>query len=119
MKPALAKPKTVDDYIAALPPDVQAVLQAIRQTVRDAAPEASERLSYGMPTFFLKRVLVHFAAFKDHIGLYPPVRDPDLQQRTRPYQGEKGNLRFPLDRPIPYDVIEDIVRARVEAETQR
>jgi uncharacterized protein YdhG (YjbR/CyaY superfamily) len=115
MKLAAQKPETVDDYIASFPPEVRSVLQSIRDTVRAAAPEAEERLSYAMPTFFLKRgVLIHFAAFKDHIGLYPPVRDPDLKARTEPYRGEKGALRFPLNQPIPYDLITDITRARVK-----
>jgi uncharacterized protein YdhG (YjbR/CyaY superfamily) len=62
----------------------------------------------------LDKDIVHFGAFKGHIGLYPPVREPDLQSRTLAYRGEKGNLRFPLDQPIPYDLIADIVKARVE-----
>jgi uncharacterized protein YdhG (YjbR/CyaY superfamily) len=113
MKPA-ENPATVDDYIAAFPADIQQMLQRIRETIRQAAPTARERISYKMPTFALDKDIVHFGAFKGHIGLYPPVREPDLQSRTLAYRGEKGNLRFPLDQPIPYDLIADIVKARVE-----
>lgn len=67
-----------------------------------------------MPTFALDRDIIHFGAFKGHIGLYPPVREQELQSRALPYRGEKGNLRFPLDQPIPHDLIADIVKARVE-----
>jgi uncharacterized protein YdhG (YjbR/CyaY superfamily) len=107
-----AKTKPVDDYIAGFPADVQRVLQKIRQTIRKAAPAARERISYNMPTYALGKDIVHFGAFKEHIGFYPPVRDAELQDRIAPYRGEKGNLRFPLDRPIPYDLIADIVKAR-------
>jgi len=76
---------------------------------------ATERISYGIPSLYLDGVIVHFGAFKGHIGLYPPVRDPELANRIAIYRGEKGNLRFPLDRPIPYDLIGDIVKSRVKA----
>jgi uncharacterized protein YdhG (YjbR/CyaY superfamily) len=113
MKPP-ADPATVDDYISAFPAETQRVLQDIRETIRRAAPTARERISYRMPTFALDRDIIHFGAFKGHIGLYPPVREPELQSRVLPYRGEKGNLRFPLDQPIPHDLIADIVKARVE-----
>jgi uncharacterized protein YdhG (YjbR/CyaY superfamily) len=109
-----AGPTTVEEYIATFTADVQKVLKRVRETVRQAVPAASERISYQMPTFFLDRVIVHFGAFKGHIGLYPPVREPNLQDRILPYRGEKGNLRFPLDQAIPYELIADIVKARVE-----
>jgi len=108
-------PKSIDEYIAPFPPEVQAVLEQIRSTVRAAVPGAEERISYRMPAFFLNGVLVYFAAFKRHIGLYPPIRgDARLEEAVAPYAGEKGNLRFPLDQPIPYDLIEQIVRLRVQ-----
>jgi uncharacterized protein YdhG (YjbR/CyaY superfamily) len=110
---------SVDAYILTHPPAVQGLLQDIRHTIRTSAPLASEKISYGMPTFFQGRVLVHIGAFKDHIGLYPPVREPHLQARAAPYQGEKGNLKFPLDQPIPHDLIADIVKARAEAATAK
>jgi uncharacterized protein YdhG (YjbR/CyaY superfamily) len=106
-------PATVDEYIAAFPPEVQSILQNIRATIKEAAPEAREKIGYNMPTFALKRDVVHFGAFKNHIGLFPPIRDPDLKSQTLDYRGEKGNLRFPLDQPIPYALIGKIVRARV------
>ncbi len=108
-----ARPATVDDYIAAYPAEVQSILQTLRAMIRDAAPEATEKISYNMPTFSLGRVIVHVGAFKTHIGLFPPVRDPDLEKLTVDYRGEKGNLRFPLDRPIPYALIGQIVSARI------
>jgi uncharacterized protein YdhG (YjbR/CyaY superfamily) len=107
-----ATPASIDDYISAFPGDVQEVLTKIRETIRQAAPQARERISYKMPTFFLGKAVVHFAAFKGHIGFYPPVRDPDLQAKIQPYRGEKGSLTFRLDQPIPYALIADIVKAR-------
>jgi uncharacterized protein YdhG (YjbR/CyaY superfamily) len=106
-------PATVDDYISAFPPEIRSILQAVRATIRSAAPEAAEKISYGMPTFVLAREIVHFAAFKRHIGLFPPVRDPGLIEATIKYRGEKGNLRFPLDQPIPLALIGRIVEARL------
>jgi uncharacterized protein YdhG (YjbR/CyaY superfamily) len=104
---------TIDAYIARFPPEVAEVLSRLRETVRSAAPDAVERMSYGMPTFRLGRDMLHFGAFKGHIGVYPPVREPELAERAAPYRGEKGNLRLPLDQPIPYALIADIVKARV------
>ena len=106
---------TIDEYIAAFPPEVQAVLQKVRQTVRDAAPEAEEAISYQIPAFKQNGVLVYFAAFKNHIGFYPPVSgDPALASAASPYAGEKGNLRFPLNQPIPFELIGRITRLRLK-----
>ena len=105
--------QTIDEYIAGFPSDVARILAQIRETVRSAAPGAKEKISYNMPTFWSGKDIIHFGAFKGHIGLYPPVREPDLAERVAPYRGEKGNLRLPLDQPIPYDLIADIVKARV------
>jgi uncharacterized protein YdhG (YjbR/CyaY superfamily) len=108
-------PKTIDEYIASFPPEVQAILKKIRRTIRAAAPDAQEAISYQIPTFKLQGVLVHFAAFKKHIGFYPPVQgDADLVKAVSPYANAKGNLRFPLDRPIPYDLITRIAKLRVK-----
>ena len=110
-------PKTtgaVDDYIASCAPEVQPILRRIRDTIRKAAPAADERISYRMPTFFQDGVLVHFAAFKNHIGMYPPVSDEALKPHLARYAGEKGNLRFPLDKPMPYALITKIVKARLK-----
>lgn len=107
-------PKTIDGYIATSPPKVRPILKRIRKTIREAAPQAEEIISYRMPGFRQGGVLVYFAAFKEHIGLYPPVRgNSNLEKKAAPYAGEKGNLRFPLDRPIPYDLIAMIVAFRV------
>jgi uncharacterized protein YdhG (YjbR/CyaY superfamily) len=108
-------PQTIDEYIAAFAPEVRRILEKIRRTIRKVAPEAQETISYQIPTFKLNGSLVHFAAFQKHIGFYPPVRgDAKLLQAVAPYAGEKGNLRFPLDEPIPYDLIERIARLRVK-----
>ena len=115
METGRAKPQDIDEYIAAFSPEVQEILQRIRQTIQSAAPEAQETISYQMPTFTLNGVLVHFAAFKNHIGLYPPVSgDAGIEKAIEPYAGEKGNLRFPFREPIPYRLIERIVKLRVK-----
>jgi uncharacterized protein YdhG (YjbR/CyaY superfamily) len=107
-------PENIDEYIATFAPEVQAILAKIRATVRAAAPDAQEKISYQMPSFNLHGVLIYFAAFKKHIGLYPPVRgDAKLEKAVSAYAGEKGNLKFPLDQPIPYGLIERIVKFRV------
>ena len=115
METGQAKPGNIDEYIADFPPDKRAVLEQIRRTIREAAPDAEEAISYRMPTFKQNGILVHFAAFTNHIGLYPPIHgDSSLEKAIKPYAGEKGNLRFPLDRPIPYDLIERIVKHQVK-----
>lgn len=107
-------PATIDEYIAACSPEVQPILEKIRLTIRKAAPAAKEKISYRMPTFTLEGNLVHFAAFKEHIGFYPPVRGDDkLLSEISIYAGPKGNLRFPIEERIPYGLISRIVKARV------
>ena len=109
-----ATPKNIDEYIAGFSPEVQAILEKIRLTIRKAAPDAQEIISYRMPAFRQKGILAYFAAFKKHIGFYPPVRgDAKLVKAASIYAGKKGNLQFPLDRPIPYGLIESIVKLRV------
>jgi uncharacterized protein YdhG (YjbR/CyaY superfamily) len=104
----------IDDYIASFTPDVQKILQKIRVTIRQAAPDAQECISYNMPAFTLQGTVVYFAAFKKHIGFYPPVRGgAKLAKAISPYAGEKGNLRFPLNQPMPYTLIARIVKLRV------
>ena len=111
---------TIEEYIGAFPPKIRTILRRIRSTVRKAAPGAEEKISYRMPSFALNGSLVYFAAFKNHIGFYPPVRgDAALMKEVSVYAGEKGNLRFPLDEPIPYDLISKIVKARVKANQKR
>ena len=113
-------PGTIDEYISAFSPEVQAILQQVRQAVRRAAPDARETISYQIPAFKLNGVLVYFAAFKKHIGFYPPVRgDARLEKAVSAYAGEKGNLKFPLDRPIPVDLIERITKLRVKQDTSK
>lgn len=112
-------PATIDAYIAASPVDVQPILQRIRETVRKAAPRAEERISYRMPAFFQDGVVIYFAAFKKHIGIFPPVRDAALREQLAPYAGPKGNLQFPLSKPIPYALITKIVKARLRENRER
>jgi uncharacterized protein YdhG (YjbR/CyaY superfamily) len=116
MNPA---PSPVDEYIAGFPAEIQAVLRAVRATVRAAAPDAEERISYRMPAVFQHGVVVYFAAFKRHIGLFPPVEDPAVRARVAQYAGPKGNLRFPYDQPIPHGLIAAVVKARLEANLAR
>jgi uncharacterized protein YdhG (YjbR/CyaY superfamily) len=108
-------PTNIGEYIAAFSPDVQTILERIRLTIHNAAPDAQETISYRMPAFTQSGVVVYFAAFRNHIGLYPPVSgDARIGKAISPYAGEKGNLRFRLNQPIPYDLIERIVKLRVK-----
>jgi len=109
------RPKTIDEYIARFPADIRTILEKVRTTIRTAAPEAKETISYQMPAFKQHGILVFFAGWKEHIGLYPPVSgDKAIEKATARYAGPKGNLQFPLDEPIPYDLIGRIVRLRVK-----
>jgi uncharacterized protein YdhG (YjbR/CyaY superfamily) len=101
--------ETIDEYIKASPKGVQAILEKMRQTIRKAVPEAEETSCYQIPTFKLNGgSLVHFAAFKKHIGLYPPA-PKEFKKEVSQYEGPKGNLKFPMDKPIPYDLVTRIV----------
>jgi uncharacterized protein YdhG (YjbR/CyaY superfamily) len=114
------QPQQIDEYIAGFPPEVQAILQRIRATIHAAAPAAQETFSYQMPTFTLHGNLVHFAAFKQHIGFYPtPSGTERFQEALSRYKGGKGSVQFPLDQPIPYDLIEEIVKFRVAENTAK
>ena len=115
----MCTPQTVDDYIAQAPLQVRPLLVEIRATVRKAAPLAEERISYRMPAYFLDGALVYFAAFKKHIGFYPPVRDAALKPLLARYAGPKGNLQFPLTEPIPYTLIARMVQARMDENRAR
>jgi uncharacterized protein YdhG (YjbR/CyaY superfamily) len=107
--------QNIDDYIAGFPPDVQKILQKVRATIKRAAPQAEEAISYQMPTFKLEGNLVHFAAFKNHIGLYPtPSGTERFREELSPYETGKGSIRLPLDKPIPYDLIAKIAKSRVK-----
>ena len=108
-------PKNIDEYIAGFPGEVQTILEKIRSTIKKAAPEAQEKISYQMPTFYLNGNLVHFAAFKNHIGFYPtPSGTEKFQKEISAYRAGKGSIQFPLDQPIPYDLITKIVKFRVK-----
>ncbi len=103
---------TVDEYLAAVPPAVRPILEEIRALVKRTVPDAQETISYQMPAFRRKRVFFFYAAFKNHIGIYPPLSgDEALLQELLPYRGEKGNLKFPLDQPIPYGLIARVAAA--------
>ena len=120
MKSPRLRPRNIDEYIASFSPEIQSILEKIRLTIRKAAPGAEEKISYQIPTFALMGNLVHFAAFKKHIGLYPPVHgDEKLRAEIAPYRNERGNLRFPLDKPIPYTLISRIVKFRVKEQLER
>jgi len=111
---------SVDEYIAGFPPEVQIILEQIRAVIKKAAPGAIERISYQMPTYTLKGNVVHFAAYKRHIGFYPtPSGIQAFQADLAGYEQSKGAVRFPLDLPMPLDLIEQIVRYRVAEDLAR
>jgi uncharacterized protein YdhG (YjbR/CyaY superfamily) len=119
-KTTKVKPTTVDDYIAGFDPAVQALLNAVRATVRQAAPGAREVISYGIPALKQHGVLVYYAAFKAHIGFYPPIKgNAALEHAASAYAGEKGNLRFPYAAPIPYDLIASLTSHRAAQDAQK
>jgi uncharacterized protein YdhG (YjbR/CyaY superfamily) len=120
MSTSNSTPKNIDEYIAASPAEVRPILEKIRLIIKNAAPGAHETISYKMPTFRLNGTLVYFAAFKKHVGFYPPVRgDAKLAQVLSAYAGEKGSLRFPLAQPIPYGLIKRIVKLRVRMNSSK
>jgi uncharacterized protein YdhG (YjbR/CyaY superfamily) len=108
--------KTVDEYIATFPDSVRAVLEEIRRTIKELAPEATEAISYQLPTFKLRgRNLIHFGAWQDHIGIYPvPTGTESFRKELAPYVKGKGTIQFQLSDPIPYDLVKKIVALRVE-----
>ena len=107
--------KNIDEFIAGYPEDVQKVLKKVRATIRKAAPKAEETINYGIPTFTLNGNLVHFSGFKTHIGFYPtPSGIEKFKKELSKYESAKGSVKFPLDQPIPYDLIAKIVKFRVE-----
>ncbi|HWS23601.1 MAG TPA: DUF1801 domain-containing protein [Anaerolineales bacterium] len=111
---------SIDDYIAGFPTDLQMILQKVRQTIREAAPDAKEKIAYGIPTFTLEGNLVHFAAFKEHIGFYPDPRGIDeFINKLARYRSGKGTIQFPLNEPIPYDLIREVTLWRVSDNLRR
>jgi len=119
MKAKRAIAKDIDDYIAGFPSPVQKLLQTMRATIRKAVAGAGEKISYQIPTFTLHGNLVHFAAFKNHIGFYPGAAAiRKFKPRLSAHKSAKGSVQFQLDEPIPWDLITDIVKFRVEASRQ-
>ena len=107
--------ESIDEYIASFPTTIQKILQQLRQVIRDAAPEAKEAISYQIPTFKLNGNLVHFAAFSDHISFFPTSSGVEtFQHKLYSYKTSKGTIRFPINEPIPFDLIKEIVRFRVK-----
>jgi uncharacterized protein YdhG (YjbR/CyaY superfamily) len=120
MRTKQTPPKNIDEYIAGFPENVQKVLEKIRMTIRKAAPQAEEIINYGIPTFTLNGNLVHFAGFKNHIGFYPtPSGIEKFKDELSVYEGAKGSVQFPLDKPIPYGLITKIVKFRVKENLER
>jgi uncharacterized protein YdhG (YjbR/CyaY superfamily) len=109
------KPENIDEYIGTLPNDVQEILEKVRATIQKAAPEAKEKISYSMPAFEQNGIVVYFAAFKNHIGLYAlPSSHEAFKKELSKYKSGKGSVQFPLDEPMPYDLITKIVKFRVK-----
>ena len=112
--------KNIDDYIATFPPDVQVILEKIRATIRKSAPGAEEAIKYRLPTFVLDGNLVHFGAFKKHIGFYAtPTGNQQFRDELSAYEGAKGSVQFPLDKPIPLGLISKMVKFRVKENLAR
>jgi uncharacterized protein YdhG (YjbR/CyaY superfamily) len=111
----MTKPIDMDAYIATFPEDVQMLLEQLRAAIKEAAPQATEMISYGVPAFKLGNMLVWFAAHSHHIGLYPRGSGiEEFREELAPYKVTKGTIRFPLDKPLPLEVISKIVKFRVE-----
>jgi uncharacterized protein YdhG (YjbR/CyaY superfamily) len=111
---------TIDEYIHSFPPEIQEILFELREAVRSAAPNAEEKISYRMPAFYFKGVLVYFAAFKNHIGLYAtPTANPEFQKELSRYKTGKGSIQFPIDEPLPLKLICKIVKFRVQENIER
>ena len=107
--------RTIDEYIAGFPENVRDILEELRRVIREAAPRAEEAMRYGIPTFRLNGNLVHFAAFRHHIGFYPtPSAIGAFKEELSSYKQAKGSVQFPIDKPIPYDLVRKIVQYRVE-----
>jgi uncharacterized protein YdhG (YjbR/CyaY superfamily) len=111
---------TIDDYIALFPPEIQTRLESLRRAIRETAPEAGEKISYNMPTYTLNGNLVHFAAHKTHIGFYPaPSGIETFKDKLSEYKSSKGAVQFPYNKPLPYDLIKEIVAFRVSENTKK
>ncbi|MDL2145369.1 DUF1801 domain-containing protein [Flavobacterium tructae] len=114
------KPENIDEYIGSFPNDVQEILERIRMTVQNAAPDAKEKISYSMPAFEQNGIVVYFAAFKNHIGLYAlPSGHDAFKEELSKYKSGKGSVQFPLNQPMPYDLITEIVKFRVKENLEK
>ena len=115
MTPPRIKFDNIDDYIASFPHETQLILEQLRLTIRKAAPDAKETINYGIPTFTLKGNLVHFAAFKNHVGFYPtPSGIEAFKKELSVYEGAKGSVKFPISELLPFDLVRKIVEFRVK-----
>lgn len=115
MEPTVSKPKNFDDYIIGFPKETQKYLKQVRNTIKKAAPDAEEVISYGMPSFRQNGQLLYYAAFKKHIGIYPMATAVEaFKPRLSSYKWAKGSIQFPLDKTLPLDLISDIVKFRVQ-----
>lgn len=121
MKANRSTPRDIDEYIAGFPPDVQKILQKVRATIRKAAPAAEETISYQIPTFTLNGTyLIYFAGYKKHISIYPAPRGAEqFKKELSAYEGGKGTVQFPLDKPIPFDLITRIVKYKVKENLEK
>jgi uncharacterized protein YdhG (YjbR/CyaY superfamily) len=116
----MAAYKTIDEYINTFPEDVRTILKQLRQAIKEVAPEAEETINYQIPTFTLHGNLVHFAAFKSHIGFYPtPSGMEAFKKELSPYKGAKGSVQFPIDQPLPLTLVRRIVEYRVKENLER
>lgn len=110
----------IDEYILGFPADVQEKLRSLRQTIKEVAPEATEKISYKMPTFYLHGNLVYFAAYKNHIGFYPTSTGIEaFKEELTPYKHAKGSVQFPLDKPLPLDLVKRMVTYRIEENLEK
>ncbi len=106
--------ESIDEYILKFPPKIQEILNMLRKVIRESAPDAKEKISYQMPTFVLHGNLVHFAAYKNHLGFYPtPSGINAFKYELSEYKGAKGSIQFPIEKPLPYELISKIVKFRV------
>ena len=120
MKENRAEVQSIDEYISQFPLETQEILKTLRKVIKDTAPDAEEKISWQMPTFVLHGNLVHFAAHKNHIGFYPnPSGIEAFKQELAEYKGAKGSVQFPLNKPLPYELIRRIVKFRVEENTNQ
>lgn len=116
----ISKPANIDEYIGGFPNDIQEILEKIRITIQKAAPDAKEKISYSMPAFEQNGIVVYFAAFKNHIGLYAlPSGHSAFKEDLSKYKSGKGSVQFPLNKPMPFDLITKIVKFRVQENLEK